>query len=79
MIQTIPPYMYFHSIVCLLMAQAVAIMFNPARDFLLETPWRIIIPNPNVNSHYGLHTPHVYYILPFVVTIKFAEKQISNF
>jgi hypothetical protein len=21
------------------------------RDFLLETPWRIIIPNPNVNSH----------------------------
>jgi hypothetical protein len=28
------------------------IMFTPARDFLLETPWRIIIPNPNVNSHY---------------------------
>jgi hypothetical protein len=27
------------------------IMFTPARDFLLETPWRIIIPNPNVNSH----------------------------
>jgi hypothetical protein len=25
-------------------------MFTPARDFLLETPWRIIIPNPNVNS-----------------------------
>jgi hypothetical protein len=21
-------------------------MFIPARDFLLETPWRIIIPNP---------------------------------
>jgi hypothetical protein len=28
-----------------------ASMFAPARDFLLETPWRIIIPNPNVNSH----------------------------
>jgi hypothetical protein len=28
-----------------------SIMFTPARDFLLETPWRIIIPNPNVNSH----------------------------
>jgi hypothetical protein len=28
-----------------------AIMFTPARDFLLETPRRIIIPNPNVNSH----------------------------
>jgi hypothetical protein len=27
------------------------IMFTPARYFLLETPWRIIIPNPNVNSH----------------------------
>jgi hypothetical protein len=27
------------------------IMFTPARDFLLETHWRIIIPNPNVNSH----------------------------
>jgi hypothetical protein len=27
------------------------IMFTPARDFLLETPWRIIIPIPNVNSH----------------------------
>jgi hypothetical protein len=27
------------------------IMFTPVRDFLLETPWRIIIPNPNVNSH----------------------------
>jgi hypothetical protein len=27
------------------------IMFTPARDFLLETPWRIIIPNPNVNCH----------------------------
>jgi hypothetical protein len=26
------------------------IMFTPARDFLLETPWRILIPNPNVNS-----------------------------
>jgi hypothetical protein len=26
-------------------------MSTPARDFLLETPWRIIIPNPNVNSH----------------------------
>jgi hypothetical protein len=25
-------------------------MFTPARDFLLETPWRILIPNPNVNS-----------------------------
>jgi hypothetical protein len=22
-----------------------------ARDFLLETPWRILIPNPNVYSH----------------------------
>jgi hypothetical protein len=31
--------------------EEVAIMFTPARDFLLETPWRIIIPNPNVNSH----------------------------
>jgi hypothetical protein len=30
----------------------VYIMFTPARDFLLETPWRIIIPNPNVNSHF---------------------------
>jgi hypothetical protein len=29
----------------------LSIMFTPARDFLLETPWRIIIPNPNVNSH----------------------------
>jgi hypothetical protein len=29
----------------------IHIMFTPARDFLLETPWRIIIPNPNVNSH----------------------------
>jgi hypothetical protein len=27
------------------------IMFTPARDFLLETPWKIMIPNPNVNSH----------------------------
>jgi hypothetical protein len=27
------------------------IMFTPARDFLLETPWRIIIPIQNVNSH----------------------------
>jgi hypothetical protein len=27
------------------------IMFTPARDFLLETPWMIIIPNPNVISH----------------------------
>jgi hypothetical protein len=27
------------------------VVFTPARDFLLETPWRIIIPNPNVNSH----------------------------
>jgi hypothetical protein len=26
------------------------IMFTPARDFLLETPWRIIIPNPNDNK-----------------------------
>jgi hypothetical protein len=26
---------------------ACVIMFTPARDFLLETPWRIIIPNPN--------------------------------
>jgi hypothetical protein len=26
------------------------IMFTPARDFLLETHWRIIIPNPNVKS-----------------------------
>jgi hypothetical protein len=26
-------------------------LWVPARDFLLETPWRIIIPNPNVNSH----------------------------
>jgi hypothetical protein len=25
------------------------IMFTPARDFLLEAPWRIIIPIPNVN------------------------------
>jgi hypothetical protein len=25
-------------------------MFTPARDFLLETPWRIIIRNPNVKS-----------------------------
>jgi hypothetical protein len=32
-------------------AYVMAIMFTPARDFLLETPWRIIIPNPNVNSH----------------------------
>jgi hypothetical protein len=31
--------------------KAFPIMFTPARDFLLETPWRIIIPNPNVNSH----------------------------
>jgi hypothetical protein len=31
--------------------QKQSIMFTPARDFLLETPWRIIIPNPNVNSH----------------------------
>jgi hypothetical protein len=30
--------------------QGQIIMFTPARDFLLETPWRIIIPNPNVNS-----------------------------
>jgi hypothetical protein len=31
----------------------IDIMFTPARDFLLETPWiwMIIIPNPNVNSH----------------------------
>jgi hypothetical protein len=27
------------------------LMFTPARDFLLETPWRIIFPNPNVDSH----------------------------
>jgi hypothetical protein len=27
------------------------ITFTPTRDFLLETPWRIIIPNLNVNSH----------------------------
>jgi hypothetical protein len=27
------------------------VLFTPARDFLLETPWRIIIPNPDVNSH----------------------------
>jgi hypothetical protein len=26
-------------------------MFTPARYFLLETPWRIMIPDPNVNSH----------------------------
>jgi hypothetical protein len=25
-------------------------MFTPARDFRLETPWRIIIPNPNVST-----------------------------
>jgi hypothetical protein len=36
-------------------------MFTPARDFLLETPWRIIIPNPNVNSHtYFLSNPKIY-------------------
>jgi hypothetical protein len=29
----------------------MTIMFTHARYFLLETPWRIIIPNPNVNSH----------------------------
>jgi hypothetical protein len=29
----------------------ICIMFTPARDFLLETPGRIIIPNPNVSSH----------------------------
>jgi hypothetical protein len=28
----------------------LAIMFTPARDFLLETPWRIIIPNSNQQS-----------------------------
>jgi hypothetical protein len=32
-------------------AKQDSIMFTAARDFLLETPWRIIIPNPNVNSH----------------------------
>jgi hypothetical protein len=32
--------------------QKIYIMFTPARYFLLETPWRIIIPNPSVNSHY---------------------------
>jgi hypothetical protein len=31
--------------------QRIFIMFTPVRDFLLETPWRIITPNPNVNSH----------------------------
>jgi hypothetical protein len=30
---------------------SMKIMSTPVRDFLLETPWRIIIPNPNVNSH----------------------------
>jgi voltage-dependent calcium channel T type alpha-1G len=30
-------------------SKVYTIMFTPARDFLLETPWRIIIPNPNVN------------------------------
>jgi hypothetical protein len=30
------------------------IMFTPARDFPLETPWRIIIPNPNVNKSFPL-------------------------
>jgi hypothetical protein len=29
----------------------IIIMFTLARDILLETPWRIIIPNPSVNSH----------------------------
>jgi hypothetical protein len=32
----------------------VLIMFTPARDFLLETPWRIIIPNPNVQQSFPL-------------------------
>jgi hypothetical protein len=33
-------------------------MFTPAKDFLLETPWRIIIPNPNdVYSMLGLALP----------------------
>jgi hypothetical protein len=26
----------------------VGIIFTPARDFLLEKPWRIIIPNPKL-------------------------------
>jgi hypothetical protein len=33
------------------LAPDLNIMFTPASDFLLETPWRIIIPNPDVNSH----------------------------
>jgi hypothetical protein len=37
------------SILC--MCETPYIIFTPARDFLLETPRRIIIPNPNVNSH----------------------------
>jgi hypothetical protein len=32
-------------------AVGLAPMFTPARDFLLKTPWRIIIHNPNVSSH----------------------------
>jgi hypothetical protein len=28
------------------------IMFTPARDFLLETPWRIIIPEGNVSCEH---------------------------
>jgi hypothetical protein len=30
------------------------IMFTPARDFLLETPWRIIIPNPKCQQSFPL-------------------------
>jgi hypothetical protein len=37
--------------ICMIFSKIAVIMFTPARDFLLETPWRIIIPNPNVNSH----------------------------
>jgi hypothetical protein len=39
--------MYFHFIGEVFLY----IMFTPAIYFLLESPWRIIIPNLNVNSH----------------------------
>jgi hypothetical protein len=46
-------YKILYNIIITVYMCANNIMFTPARDFLLETPWRIIIPNLNVNSHSG--------------------------
>jgi hypothetical protein len=57
---------------------AAYIMFTPARDFLLETPWRIIIPNPNVNSHSLCDLDNQKMCEPFILCILTKPNQLLS-